>query len=330
MWHFQGSRIEPRHEAFALYWHFAAERQDIFYRRFAGEASPWTADPTLATYKFCNTFRVADRVSQFLVDDVLYRHETVTSRADQIFRALVFRFFSRESTWEHLESTLGLLTVDTFEPEAFTQSLNKLREAGEKLYTGAFILCANSAFGKTTKHENHAALFAHIVDERSGVLRRLEDARSVGALYTVLRELPLIGQFMAYQIAIDINYGPAFGFDESGFVAAGPGALRGIQKCFVSTGGLSPEQLIQWVQANQIELAAFYERSAPTLFGRPLQSIDCQGLFCETDKYCRAVLPDLRSARKQIKAVLKPKKNITRLVVPPHWNIDVDPVGNLA
>ena len=23
------------------------------------------------------------------------------------------------------------------------------------------------------------------------------------------------------------------------------------------------------------------------LFGQPLHAVDCQGLFCETDKYCR-------------------------------------------
>jgi alpha-glutamyl/putrescinyl thymine pyrophosphorylase clade 1 len=42
------------------------------------------------------------------------------------------------------------------------------------------------------------------------------------------------------------------------------------------------------------------------LWGRPLHAIDCQGLFCETDKYCRAAAPELASARKRIKARFTP------------------------
>jgi hypothetical protein len=38
------------------------------------------------------------------------------------------------------------------------------------------------------------------------------------------------------------------------------------------------------------------------LFGRQLHGIDCQGLFCELDKYCREAVPELASARCRIKA----------------------------
>ena len=32
-------------KVFDTYWGFAAERQEIFFRRMAGAAPPWTADP---------------------------------------------------------------------------------------------------------------------------------------------------------------------------------------------------------------------------------------------------------------------------------------------
>ena len=38
------------------------------------------------------------------------------------------------------------------------------------------------------------------------------------------------------------------------------------------------------------------------LFGRKLHGIDCRGLFCELDKYCREAVPELTSARSRIKA----------------------------
>jgi hypothetical protein len=33
-------------KVFDTYWRFAAERQEIFFRRIAGASPPWTADPT--------------------------------------------------------------------------------------------------------------------------------------------------------------------------------------------------------------------------------------------------------------------------------------------
>ena len=55
------------------------------------------------------------------------------------------------------------------------------------------------------------------------------------------------------------------------------------------------------------------------LWGRPLHAIDCQGLFCETDKYCREAAPELASARKRIKARFTPTPEPIRLFFPPKW-----------
>jgi hypothetical protein len=68
------------------------------------------------------------------------------------------------------------------------------------------------------------------------------------------------------------------------------------------------------------------------LWGRPLHAIDCQGLFCETDKYCREAAPELASARKRIKARFTPTPEPVRLYFPPKWDINArlpaEPVYN--
>ena len=58
------------------------------------------------------------------------------------------------------------------------------------------------------------------------------------------------------------------------------------------------------------------------LWGQPLRAIDCQGLYCETDKYCREVAPELASARKRIKARFTPTPEPIRLFFPPKWDIN--------
>ena len=73
---------------------------------------------------------------------------------------------------------------------------------------------------------------------------------------------------------------------------------------------------------NREDLAWRRVRSSPAAWGRPLHAIDCQGLFCETDKYCRQAAPELASARKRIKARFTPTPEPISLLFPPKWGIN--------
>lgn len=57
------------------------------------------------------------------------------------------------------------------------------------------------------------------------------------------------------------------------------------------------------------------------LGNRALQLIDCQGLFCEIDKYCRQAFPNLKSNRIKIKKKYNAKKDKIEFIYPPKWNI---------
>src|SRR4051812_3253143 len=56
---------------FESYWRLAAERQNVFFRRVSGDSPPWTSDPILLEHKFTNAYRASDRVSQFLIREVI-------------------------------------------------------------------------------------------------------------------------------------------------------------------------------------------------------------------------------------------------------------------
>lgn len=74
----------------------------------ARRRGPWTRDPVLRAHRFTNCFRAADRVSQFLIGQVLYNGD---QRPEEIvFRTLLFKMFNRVSTWVELENALGALT----------------------------------------------------------------------------------------------------------------------------------------------------------------------------------------------------------------------------
>jgi hypothetical protein len=311
----------PRREAYDLYWYFASERQRAFERRVAGEPGPWTDDPILQQYKFCNVFRAADRVSQYLLRKVAYHTENC-SPEDRIFQIVAFRTFSRTGTWNRLQHLIGRTpTIDDLASGAFRAALEDIRAQAGGLYTGAFILCATDAYGQRLKHRNHVELFRHMF-LGEGLGERVLGATSLREVYGLLHEFPLMGDFMSYQTAIDLNYSALVDYNEDDFTQPGPGAVRGIKKCFHSLGGYSPHEIVQYMVDNQE--AEFERLGLPFngLWGRRLHAIDCQGLFCETDKYCRVALPELTSGRVRIKSKFTPHPDPLPLFFPPKWGIN--------
>jgi hypothetical protein len=308
-----------RPEVLDAYWHLAAERQEIFFRRLEGEPAPWTDDPILREYKFCNAYRASDRVSQYLIRNVIYADGDY-SADDVLLRIVLFRLFSKPSTWELLERRLGDVKASDFSTERYASVLDAAFASGTKLYTGAFILCATRAFGHDRKHRNHLALLEAML-RPGGLSLRLARATSLRDLYQALSEYPLIGPFMAYQLAIDINYSELCDFSEDEYSVAGPGAVRGIKKCFVDTAGWDGDRLIRWMTARQD--AEFARRGIEfrSLYGRPLHAIDVQNLFCEVDKYARVAFPELTSNRSRIKARFASRRALPAPFLPPKWKL---------
>jgi len=312
----------PRHGVYEFYWYFASERLRAFDRRVSGQPSPWTDDPILQQYKFCNVFRAADRVSQYMISEVCYHGESCTPE-DRLFQIVAFRTFSKIETWRTLKQLLGRYpTLDDLSDGSFDAALDLSKTRNGKLYTGAFILCAADAYGQPSKHRNHVELFRHMfLHDNLGKI--LQEASSLQNVYDALHLYPLIGDFMAYQIAIDLNYSDVINFSENEFTQAGPGALRGIKKCFEDLGDYTPTEIILWMVDHQEDEFARLGLPFDGLFGRPLHAIDCQGLFCETDKYCREAAPELSSARKRIKAKFTPTSEPMQLLFPPKWDINI-------
>lgn len=311
----------PRPGVYEIYWKFAAARQHAFEARVRGDRAPFTDDPIIQNYKFCNVFRAADRVSQYMIRDVAYRADD-SSPQDRIFQIVAFRTFSNTRTWDTVTAILGRSPrISDLKDGSFENALNVTKEKNGGLYTGAFILCATNAYGRNQKHLNHVELFRDMFVVR-GLADELLAAPSLQAVYEALHRFPLMGDFMSYQTAVDLNYSEFINFSEDDFTQPGPGALRGLKKVFSDFGGLSPREVIMWMVEHQEDEFARLGLSFDGLWGRPLHAIDAQGLFCETDKYCREALPELRSARSRIKARFSQTPEPMTLFFPPKWGLN--------
>jgi len=308
-------------KVFDTYWRFAAERQAVFYRRLRGLQPPWTTDAILREYKFTNAYRASDRVSQFLIRSVAYAGDD--SPEELFFRIVLFKLFNRIQTWELLNKSLGEISYSTYSFAAYDRVLGKALAEGKTIYSAAYIMPAGGrAFGTGRKHEAHLRLLERMMEDE--VPLRLREASSMAHAFALLRSYPLLGDFLAYQYVTDLNYSALTNFTEMEFVVPGPGARDGISKCFSSLGGLTESDLIKVVAERQEEEFAERGIDFPNLWGRRLQLIDCQNLFCEVDKYSRVKHPDVpgRQARVRIKQRFSPKQASIDYWYPPKWGLN--------
>jgi hypothetical protein len=313
-----GGRVLRATPAFRSYWKIAAERQRMFFRRLAGAPPPWTDDPVLCAHRFTNAYRASDRVSQFLINEVIYG--APVDERSTVLRVLLFKIFNRIDTWRLIEDRCGTVTADNFDPAYVGELLGERLSAGERLYSAAYIM-PSPKLGASRKHVNHLRLLQGMLID--GTIDELVTAGSLRDLYARLAGVHSFGPFLAFQFAIDLNYSPLYSFSEMDFVVAGPGARDGIAKCFEDADGVAAEDVIRAVADAADYLLVQADVEFSSLWGRPLQLIDCQNLFCETDKYARVAHPDLvgRSGRTQIKQRFSPSRLPLAVAYPPKWGL---------
>jgi hypothetical protein len=316
-------KIKPKPSVvYNTYWEFISKRQDIFFKRINNTEYPWSNDDILNNYKFTNVYRATDRVSQFLIRDIIYKG---SQDPDELFfRIVLFKIFNRISTWQFLQEELGEISFKNYSFKAYDKLLLEVLKNKEPIYSPAYIMASGkSVFGKERKHQNHLLLIEKMINDK--LPHKLQQCKSMKDVYELLLSYPTVGEFLAYQYTIDLNYSNLINFSEMEFVKAGPGAKDGITKCFISLGDYNYEDIIKMVADNQeIE----FERLGvkfQNLGGRNLQLIDCQNVFCEVDKYSRVFHPEILgvSNRTRIKQKFKiEKKEQINYFFPPKWEIN--------
>lgn len=198
--------------------------------------------------------------------------------------------------------------------------LSERLEMGSTIYSGAYIMpSGGKKFAR--KHRAHLALLEKMMNER--VWEQIASAGSMQAAFHILLNQPMLGSFLAYQLATDLNYSTLCDFSEREFVMPGPGARDGLRKCFPDLPlalGADAIRAVCDTQEDQFQFCGLHFR---TLWGRPLQFIDCQNLFCEIDKYSRIAHPQVAgiSGRTRIKQQFRTCGDLPEPFYPPKWGL---------
>lgn len=313
------SRLPDRSPVFESFWRFATERHAIYERRLAGLPAPWTDDPVLGEYRFTNAFRASDRVSQYLIRDVIYSDAGAPAE-EVVFRVVLFRLFNKIDTWELLAGEVGPPLLGSFDPLAASQLLARARSEGRRIYSSAYIIPPRPGW-PAPKHAGHLRLAVDLVED--GLAQRIESTADLGELFRLLRAVPGLGDFLAYQLAVDLCYSSVVEHDENEFVVAGPGALDGLSKVFPGMDRGQAAEVIRALTEDQERWFEHFGLEFSGLFGRRLHLIDVQNLFCEISKYARVAHPEVAgmAGRTRIKQIFRPLGALPEPFFPPKWGL---------
>ncbi len=173
---------------------FAAKRYRVHRNRLAGRPRPWTDDPILQQYPFTNVFRVLDRITQYILCNVIQVGDR--SVEEQGFRVMLFRSFNKIETWEALMEHFGELTWRDFDVNAYEKVLLDRMNGGVTLYGSAYIIPSPKLGGRTNA-SNHLRLVQLMMEEdvvgQLQQLHHLKDAHGRVSLF------PGMGDFTALQ-----------------------------------------------------------------------------------------------------------------------------------
>ena len=318
---------------FDYYLNFIVERMEIFWKRYFHVPLPVTDDPIFRDFKFTNVYRALDRVSQYLIRDVIYNGKEY-SKEDMFFRILLFKHFNKIETWKQLESELGDITLDV-DFDNIIEVLDEMIPRGP-IYSNAYVVnCCFFQMEKYShiqgwsKHRAHIDIFRKEIFE-NGFVNKLLAAESALELYNLLHSLSIYGDFTAQQYTFDFMYSPLFDFSENDFIVAGPGAKKGIEWTFDFETGvrcrIDYTAVIKWVHEHLEELLDGWQKQHPgkefiPLPGRMPTLIDLQNCFCETSKYSKGLGNRFSKKKEKIKNVFSPNKNEIDFMFPPKWNI---------
>lgn len=163
--------------------------------------------------------------------------------------------------------------------------------------------------GSSDKVENVASIFQEI-SQNSEFFDQLLSASSVKDAYMKVRSQTGFGNFLAYQVVIDLLYpieylngNSVLPFSPNDWSAPGPGAQKGISKLVKEFNGFDQLQVMRWLRQNQhkeferLGLAFPYLNTADG-DRLELSLANIQNCLCEFYKYYKITSSNGRARRR--------------------------------
>lgn len=299
---------------------FVTERYKIHIRKdFLKQKAPWTKNPILSQYKFCNIRREHDRQSQYLIKNI--STNSCLSLEDKIVNSFYFRAWNN---WDTMKDLGGPWPAKNLYSSQMKEQIRPIyqklatEDPDRKWWSSAYNQGGTKHAWKFPQGDGYQRAYKESEAKKykdwepdiplrvfhigpwlkdGHVVERLLNAKDQKESFDVIRSIRGFADFLAYQIFVDLTYIEEFPFSENEFVVAGPGCKKGLNKLFDDYDWLTHEEALFWLADNIDEI--FNEVHPPFWAGRlfvdlPQEdrffSVMClENCMCEFCKYIRTV-----------------------------------------
>ncbi len=257
---------------------YARERYRIMLRRQVGDEPPWTNDPVLRDFYFCNIFREDDRTTVWFRENI--REPLAHLGSEVLIATIAFRFFNLISTGEYMK--------DVLVQHGWRRKIIEGRLRGKApLVTGAFVV-------KSPPGQKKLPGLCDCIDwadkARFVLADEIQQAGTLEAAQAELRKVPYLGPFMAYEIVTDLRHTCLLDRapDIDKWASAGPGCAAGLRwitgwrEKYTSAAG--QERMLALMR--RILEASRRQRNWPATWPR-WELREVEHTLCEYDKWKR-------------------------------------------
>jgi len=270
------------------YWVY--EREVIRIQKERGLPAPWTEDPVLRDYRFCNVKRRDDKVSRWLIDNVYSKY----LEGDLWFIAAIARYVNWPPTiLRLLEERVLPEQAEKFDPEKMSDTIKSMAADGVKVWGSAYMIYPGRDKG-VSKADTIASKFLLPLARDAETIRSAVRKNSVEAVTNCLTGYHGWNTFLSGQVSADLTYFEPFNAasDINTWAPVGPGSTEGLNILFgrPKTSAWKQEEFnkrLQWVKSTLEDNIAL----------KGLTLHDVQNVMCEMSKYWKAIQSEAKPKR---------------------------------
>ena len=202
-----------------LYWQ--TERESIRIKKEEqGLPAPWTDDPILRDFKFCQVFREDDRTTRWFREHI---REPLRHHPSVLMATVIFRWFN------FIDTGRTLIKHDLHLKWDRKKAIEEITKQ-DKWITGSYIIKTPNGMDKVT---GVAECVSHMWKDRLSIVNKISTQNmNLEDTWRLLKDYPYMGPFMAYEVVTDLRHTYLLenANDILTWANAGPGAMRGLNR----------------------------------------------------------------------------------------------------
>lgn len=261
------------------FYHWILEREKCRVGNEGGLPKPWSTDPILQGYRFCNIRREDDTVSKWITDNWMKPYDCGSPARQMVLAMCAARLFNRVSTLKLIGFPRRMEEYTDW-LEHTRAVVKQARAKGAKIWTGAYLVSTNGHSMDKVDYIIDKVLAPIALRVRAPL-----PGETLQSYHAHLTTFDGLGSFMAGQVIADLKYTSVLfnAPDHHSWAPIGPGSKRGLNRYF----GRPLEASIR--EKEVLEQLAMVQLQVQQRLGIDIAVHNIQNCFCEYDKYLRVL-----------------------------------------